>query len=55
MVTNHANRLWNLGHDAGVDETLYFTGTKTDTITQELQKSSDALDEALVVHLKSAG
>jgi len=55
MVTNHANRLWNVGHDAGVDETLYFTGNKADTITHELQKSLDALDKALVVHLKSAG
>ena len=54
MITNHANRLWNVGHDEGVDATLYFSGGKADTITNELQKSSDALDKALKAHL-SAG
>jgi hypothetical protein len=55
IIANHANRLWNVGHDAGVDATLYYTGGKADTITNELQKSSEALDEALKAHLSSGG
>ena len=54
MIANHANRLWNVGHDEGVDQTLYYTGNKADTITNELQKSSDALNTALRRHLSSA-
>jgi hypothetical protein len=54
MITNHANRLWNVGHDEGVDQTLYYSGNKSDTITIELQKSSDALNKALGPQLGSA-
>lgn len=52
MITNHANRLWNVGHDPGVDSTLYFTGSKQDTIAHELQKSSEELENILIAHLK---